>query len=414
MKSGRDRIVVVTLIGLAFVASLVRADEPAAAPVNAKTLHQKVLCGYQGWFRCAGDESREGWRHWSRNARRVTAESLTVEMWPDLSEYTAEEKFPAPGFTHPDGSPAHLFSSVHPQTTLRHFEWMQQYGIDGVFLQRFLVEADKPSSGLVLKNVRAAAAKTGRTYALCYDLSGFPAEKLTDKLFADWQRLVEVEKITQDKNYLHHNGRPVLFVWGFFSDRFSAAIANRLIDGLKQAGPYQVTLVGGCQWYWRREANPEWAQVFRRFDVLSPWNVGNTAQIDGQKHAATDYWKEDARTAAKANMEYLPVIYPGFGWTNLKGAEAARQDIPRLGGDFFWRQFHVAAELKLQMAYVAMFDEVDEATAIFKVTNDPPTPGKFQTYEGLPPDWYLRLTGAGTKLLRGELPNQRTLPIQAK
>ena len=106
------------------------------------------------------------------------------------------------------------------------------------------------------------------------------------------------------------------------------------------------------------------------------------------------------------------MIYPGFGWINLKGADAARHDIPRLGGDFFWRQFSVAADLKLQMAYVAMFDEVDEATAIFKVTNDPPAPGKFQTYEGLPPDWYLRLTGAGTKLLRGEIPNQRTLPIR--
>jgi hypothetical protein len=51
-----------------------------------------------------------------------------------------------------------------------------------------------------------------------------------------------------------------------------------------------------------------------------------------------------------------------------------------------------------------MFDEVDEATAIFKCTNDAPVgpPDKFVTYEGLPADHYLKLTGLGARLLRGE------------
>ena len=62
------------------------------------------------------------------------------------------------------------------------------------------------------------------------------------------------------------------------------------------------------------------------------------------------------------------------------------------------------------MAYVAMFDEVDEGTAIFKVTNQPPGPGRFVTLDGLPTDWYLRLTGEGTRLIRGERPNQETVP----
>ena len=62
--------------------------------------------------------------------------------------------------------------------------------------------------------------------------------------------------------------------------------------------------------------------------------------------------------------------------------------------------------------YVAMFDEVDEGTAIFKCANDPPateaTP--FVSYEGLPTDYYLRLTGLGAKMLRGELPEDTALP----
>src|SRR5690349_23552528 len=102
---------------LPLLAALAHAAEPVA--IDATTLHKKVMCGYQGWFRCVGDESGEGWRHWSRNGRRVTADSLTIEMWPDLSEYSAEEKYPVPGFTYPDGKAAELFSSVHAKTVER-------------------------------------------------------------------------------------------------------------------------------------------------------------------------------------------------------------------------------------------------------------------------------------------------------
>lgn len=47
-----------------------------------------------------------------------------------------------------------------------------------------------------------------------------------------------------------------------------------------------------------------------------------------------------------------------------------------------------------------MFDEVDEGTAIFKVSDMPPVQGHFLTYEGLPADWDLRPVGEATRLLR--------------
>src|SRR4051812_31420142 len=87
-------------------------QEPPAPKVDATSLRHRVLCGYQGWFRCPGDAAGRGWLHWGRDARDLTPATLTVEMWPDTSEYDADELYPAPGFTHPDGSPARLFSSA--------------------------------------------------------------------------------------------------------------------------------------------------------------------------------------------------------------------------------------------------------------------------------------------------------------
>jgi hypothetical protein len=385
---------------------------PAAPAVDATTLRHKVLCGYQGWFRCPGDPAGEGWHHWSRNPARIAPNTLAFEMWPDTTECGADELYPAPGFTHPDGTPAHLFSSAHPKTVERHFRWMEQYGIDGAFVQRFLVELGRPSAARVLGHARTAAAKAGRVYAVCYDLSGISKDRLYDRLTGDWKRLVDTERVTRDDCYLHHGGRPVVFVWGFFSDRFGPDLAHKVIDFFKADGPYAAVLVGGCQPQWRAEKNAEWARAFRRFDVISPWNVGNTTPVDGRKQAATGNWKDDLAEARKAGMSYLPVVYPGFGWTNLKGKRAARDTVPRLGGEFYWRQFATAADLGIDMAYVAMFDEVDEGTAIFKVSNSPPTQAAFATCEGLPSDWYLRLTGEGAKVIRGERKAGAGLPIK--
>lgn len=390
-----------------------KSPTPKSPPaVDAATLRHKVLCGYQGWFRCPGDSAGGGWRHWGRDPKKLTAATVTVEMWPDLSDFPADETYPAPGFTLQDGSPARLFSSADAMTVQRHFEWMRDYGIDGVFLQRFLVELGDPSVDRVLGHVRQSAAKTGRVYAICYDLSGAPKDKLYDRLAADWKRLVDDQKVTADDRYLKHNGKPVVFVWGFFDDRFGPALAHRVIDHFKTDGRYAATLVGGCQWRWRDEKDAEWARAFRRFDILSPWNVGNVTTEVGEKHAATGSWKEDLAECKKAGVGYLPVIYPGFGWTNLKGKRADGATVPRLGGEFYWRQFVTAAGLGIDMAYVAMFDEVDEGTAIFKVTNAPPKEARFVTYDGLPSDWYLRVTGEGAKVIRGERKPQTALPIR--
>jgi hypothetical protein len=103
-------------------------------------------------------------------------------------------------------------------------------------------------------------------------------------------------------------------------------------------------------------------------------------------------------------------VFPGFSWFNMNGRQF--DAMPRAKGEFLWSQFVAAKRAGATMIYVAMFDEVDEGTAIFKCTNDTPVGGgaKFLNYEGLPSDFYLRLTGDGAKLLRGELPLTEKIP----
>jgi hypothetical protein len=71
------------------------------------------------------------------------------------------------------------------------------------------------------------------------------------------------------------------------------------------------------------------------------------------------------------------------------------------------------------MIYNAMFDEVDEGTAMYKIAatiNDQPEGVKLVPLDAdginLPNDWYLRLAGAATQMLRGEIPLTIKIPIK--
>ena len=82
--------------------------------------------------------------------------------------------------------------------------------------------------------------------------------------------------------------------------------------------------------------------------------------------------------------------------------------IPRRGGRFLWSQVEQALAAGSTMLYGAMFDEVDEGTAMFKVAADQrAAPADVPTVtldiDGVPVpnDWYLRLAReAQLKLMR--------------
>jgi len=125
-------------------------------------MNHKLLLGYQGWFACPGDGSPvNGWVHWFRRNVPV-ATNATVDFWPDISELPADELFPTQ-LKMPDGSPAKVYSAFNQKTVLRHFRWMQENNLDGVFLQRFTSNLSDPRffalRNQVTANVQAGAEK---------------------------------------------------------------------------------------------------------------------------------------------------------------------------------------------------------------------------------------------------------------
>jgi hypothetical protein len=266
----------------------------------------------------------------------------------------------------------------------------------------------------VLNYVRDSAAKTGRIWAITFDIAGMKTEKIYDALTRDWKKLVD-EGVTNDPSYIREGGKPVVEIFGFYrqatGNYLTTEVANQLLDFMKAPGPYAAYVVGGGDWDWRRNTDPEWQAMLKRLDAYSPWNPGNTSKDSaGTVHASMDYWAEDKQECERRGQLWLPVVYPGFSWDNLQRKPPGATLIPRRKGQFLWEQFHELSKLGANSVCVAMFDEVDEATAIYKVTNETPVGRHFANYEGMAPDWYLTLTGAATRMIRGDAPPSEKIP----
>ncbi|MBX7208642.1 MAG: xylosidase/arabinosidase [Verrucomicrobiaceae bacterium] len=380
------------------------------------TLTGTVMCGYQGWFGAEGDGMGMRWQHYGFRA----AGGCTIDLWPDVRELGKDERFDSP-LKFADGRPAQVFSSANARTVQRHFGWMRDHGIDGVFLQRFgtVLKGEKQRSfaDRVMENVRTAAGKTDRAWAVMYDLTGLRAGEIETVVMQDWKRLRNERRVIDDPAYLHHAGRPVVAVWGIgFNDKRDytldecAALLRFLRDNPEFGG---MTVMAGVPFGWRtldRDAvnDAKLHDVLRPAGIISPWAVGRYGSAQGAEREIGKVHEADAAWCREHKKDYLPVIFPGFSWCNLsaaRGVNAKLNAIPRLGGQFFWSQAMQRIERGADMLYVAMFDEMDEGTAIFKCADEAPvgTQG-FVTNDGLPADHYLWLTGQIGRVLRKEKP----------
>jgi hypothetical protein len=414
---------VVSLCGASLTREVAQTEtlKPYAGPsvkgVDTGTLSNKVMCGYQGWFNAEGDGAERGWVHWTKRRGTPAPGNAKFDLWPDVSELGAGERF-ATGFTNANGRAAEVFSSFKQATVLRHFQWMRDYGIDGAFVQRFITDLRDARAlrhnNMVLVHCREGANRAGRAYAVMYDLSGLGANRI-EEVMDDWRSLRTRMKMGEDAAYLRHRGRPLVAVWGVgFNDgrRYTLEDCGRLVEFLKADGCAVMLGVPTGFRELNRDAvtNAALHKVMQLADVISPWTVGRYRTPAEAKRHGEKLWQPDVAWCAERKVDFLPVVFPGFSWFNMYGRQF--DSIPRLKGEFLWSQFIAAKRAGAAMIYVAMFDEVDEGTAIFKCANEVPANGgaKFLTYEGLANDFYLRLTGEGARMLRGESPVTETVP----
>lgn len=430
------RIIVLSLITVASLNGL-NAQNKHGKESRFNSYKGLVMAGYQGWFRAPGDASNEGWVHYGKNGK-FDNENNTVDFWPDVSDY---EKTYKTEFKFATGKSAEVFSSADKSTTDLHFKWMKDYGVDGVFMQRFFgitrgYKNSNKSQDIILRNALNAARINGRAIAVMYDLSGLKADgEDCSSVIEDWKMLVDELKITnqgENQNYLFHNGKPLVAIWGVgFPDRpynIRKIGVNRLIDFLKNDPVYGgCSIMLGVPTYFRELdkdclPDPYLHELIESVDIVMPWMVQRfTPYVQKPVEHLRDHVIADIKWSKEHNVDYVPVICPGFSWRNLSlgrpelSRYTAYGAIPRLGGRFFWDQITTVIIAGAEMIYVAMFDEIDEGTAIFKISDTPPNSNKahFVNNDGMPSDHYLWLTGLGAKMLRKEIPLNYEMPVRS-
>jgi glycoprotein endo-alpha-1,2-mannosidase len=381
-----------------------------------------IMAGYQGWFNAEGDGAERGWNHY-RKGSQLKPGNCKFDFWPEMSEYTKQYKSP---FSFANGDPATLYSSYDESTVDLHFKWMKEYGIDGVFVQRFVTNLKTPVSYRHNQKVLASAFKSAKKYdrviCIMYDLSGMDSGDV-DVVKEDWRKLVkQYDLLGKDRlpQYLCHNGKPLVSVWGAgFNDnrKYSLEDVNKIVDFLKndpEYGGFSVML--GVPTHWRTlnqdtQSNKLLHTIIRKVDIVHPWFVGRYNETTYPKFK--DIIHQDIEWCKQNKVDYVPTVFPGFSWHNMK-PESPSNQIPRNKGEFYWQQMTGAITSGAEMIYVAMFDEIDEGTAIFKCAHNVPVGESVfvPIDKEIPPDYYLRLTGQATKMLRKEIPFQQEMPFE--
>ncbi|MBV4357570.1 glycoside hydrolase family 71/99-like protein [Pinibacter aurantiacus] len=410
------------ILGLAILfATSLKAQHKHSASSAFTSYKGLVMAGYQGWFNAPDDGAGRGWNHYVGKGKFEPG-NCKVDLWPATSEYKKTYKTP---FRLADSSTAVLFSSYDASTVDLHFKWMKEYGIDGVFVQRFVSNVKSPVSlrhnNTVLSHALSAAKKYHRAIAIMYDLSGMH-EGDADVVINDFKKLVDSLRLTtrgKKQTYLYHNGKPLVALWGvgFPGRSYGLKDIEKMMDFLQNDKEYGgCSIMLGVPTYWRdldKDAvkDPHLTEVIKKADIVHPWFVGR--YNEETYPAFKQHVAGDVQWCKQNKIDYAPVVYPGFSWHNMYNKSPQNQ-MPRNKGEFYWKQIAGALESGAEMLYVAMFDEIDEGTAIFKVSKNPPVgASSFVTFEeSVPEDHYLFLTGMAAKMLRKEIPFSETQPVQ--
>ena len=249
-----------------------------------------------------------------------------------------------------------------------------------------------------------AADANNRAISIMYDLSGMlPGdEQLVMKDIDAIASQYDIRERVDHPSYLHHNGKPLVAVWGVgFDDRrkYGFKEAEIIIDALIERG-YSILI--GVPTHWRRLESdtmndPELHRLIRKCDIVMPWFVGRYNEQTFPRYEKLV--RDDIAWCKKNGVDYAPLAFPGFSWVNMKKDSTP---ILRNRGSFYRKQLSSHIRQGAEMLYLAMFDEIDEGTAIFKCATEVPV-GKsyFLPLDAdLGNDYYLKLAGNAAKMLK--------------
>lgn len=367
----------------------------------------KITVGYQGWFAANGDGSPiNAWWHWTQNwGASPSSTNNGIKSWPDVRDYSST--YQTAWANLGNGQPAKLFSSFNDQTVNTHFLWMQQNGIDAAALQRFNPNGTEgPVRDAITAKVKTAAENYGRKFYIMYDVSGWT--NMQPEIKTDWT--TKMSAYTSSSAYAKQNGKPVVCIWGFgFNDSnhpWSAAVCLDVINWFKNQGCY---VIGGVPTHWRTETSdsrPGFLATYSALNMISPWMVGRIGNVADADNFYTNVNTPDQAYCNNNGIDYQPCVLPGD-----------LQEHQRAHGDFMWRQFYNMVRVGAQGIYISMFDEYNEGNQIAKTAENAsfiPAGSNFVTLDEdgvvCSADYYLRLTGDGGKMLKGQIGLTTTRP----
>ncbi|MFL5731477.1 MAG: glycoside hydrolase family 71/99-like protein, partial [Cytophagaceae bacterium] len=317
---------------------------PAAEPIPSTTgssyseFAGKSVAGYQVWFSTGTPSS--GWFHWAGGAQPSVGH-LNFEVYPDASEYAASD-LTQTGFANlGDGTSSRLFNSSNSGVINKHFDWMKTAGIDGVALQRFINgigSVINPSPAASPLKVKAASEANNRIFYVCYDISSSGLDNTWDDIIRfDWVYNIEqAYALTSSPAYATVNNKPVVELWGTgFTGNHPGTEQETidLINFLKSRGCY---VIGGVPTYWRTQNNdskPSFLNAYKTYDMISPWSVGRFGDVPGATNFKNNLIIPDKTYCDQNNIAYLPVIFPGFSWSQWNNSSANPPNaIPRKAG----------------------------------------------------------------------------------
>lgn len=282
-------------------------------------------------------------------------------MFPAVEQYPEECLFTT-DFILPDGSNASLFESNCTGVVDTHFRWMQENSIDGILVQRFYGQFDDESFLQLLGLIRTAAEKYGRTFAVEYDLSPVQSADFTNvvsELLNDYG--TNIVPLMASSAYLHHEGRPVLELWGIGVDKtkLNAADSATIFQAMRSANPNPYVLLG-VQHDWASDAksNPDFYNVYIKADVIQPWAVGAYGNDNYQTFYQGTSVPDKALTD-QLGIKYAPSVTPGGSNRNQRGMNEPLGS--RYNGTFYEAQLKNMLELKPFFVFGAMFDEYPES-----------------------------------------------------